>query len=414
MGILKSIWDSKSNRTVVDNYASMLLIQAANIILPLAILPYLIRILGVEKYGVVILAQSFCTIIYVFVEFGFNLSATRRISIAKDHPEERSRIFSAVLAVKGLLLVGMFFIFSIIVLSFTRFNVEWEVYFLSFGVVVGQAIFPDWFFQGIERMRFIAAINVVAKVIFTALIFMFVHRATDYALVPLFNSTGYILAGFVSLFISLRYTKFIKPSKQLMRDLVSESTTLFVSNFAARLFNSANVFIVGLVAGDATAGIYGAMEKIFIASKSFFSPLVQAIYPWLANKKADVQRSNIIKLVPFVVLLALVFTLTVFLFGEHILEFIFDKKAITFYSTAFKILAVGTVFAAINMMFLSLYFPAAGYYKSRMNILLMGGVFNVVIAFVLVTLFGIYGIIFAVITTELLLAVVSYIHFKKI
>ena len=333
--------------------------------------------------------------------------------MAKDNADQKAAIFSAVMVVKFLLVISVALVYTAIIFMFPRFQLEWEVYALSYGVVIGQALFPDWFFQGIEKMQFIAILNVLAKVIFTALIFFFVISVQDYSLVPLYTSIGYIIAGFISFAISLKYVKIKKPSKLLMKELMIESKSIFVSNIAARLFNSANIFIVGIVAGDSIAGIYGSFEKLFTASKGFFGPLMQAIFPWLSKQNSVKQRSSIVKLAPVMLLLAAIYTVTVLFFGDIILDFLFNDSAINDYVLAFKILSIGTVFAAANMVMLSLYFPAIGDYITRMNILFFGGIFNVIFAFILVSFWPIYGIVIAVITTEFLLAVLTWFYFNK-
>ncbi|WP_405203215.1 oligosaccharide flippase family protein [Dokdonia sp. LLG6352-1] len=413
MSILKSIKENAASRKMAGNYVSLLFIQAANILLPLILLPYLVRTLGVEKYGLVLLAQSFCTILYVFVEFGFNLSATRRISILKDNDSGKSQVFSAVISIKLLLAVAVAVVYAIIILAFPRFRLEWEVYALSYGVVVGQALFPDWFFQGIEKMQFIAILNVLAKIIFTALIFIFVREVGDYSNVPLFTSIGFLIAGTISFIISLKFVKLIKPSKKMMGELMTESKSIFVSNIAARLFNSANVFIVGMIAGDAIAGIYGSFERIFMAAKGFFSPIMQAVFPWLSVQDEAKRRASIRKMAPGIIILAGIFITIILIFGEDILQLLFDDPAITAYTTAFKILCTATVFAGLNMLILTLYLPAVGAYVKRMNILLAGGVFNVVLACALVSVWPIYGIVIAVVFTELALALLSWVYFFK-
>ncbi|TVZ52663.1 oligosaccharide flippase family protein [Dokdonia sp. Hel_I_53] len=413
MEFFRSILQNNTGRTVTNNYVSLLLIQAANILLPLAILPYLVRTLGTEKYGVVLIAQSLCTIVYVFVEFGFSLSATRRISLARNNPRLMAGIFSAVYAVQAILICVVAILYLTIILLFEQFTREWEVFLISFGVVIGQTLFPIWFFQGIEKMRFIAIINVAAKALFTILIFIFIQQRSDYTLVPLFNSVGYLFAGVVSMVLSLRFTSFKMPSKSLMRELVVESKSLFVSNIAARLFNSANVFIVGVIAGESVAGVFGSFEKIFIASKSFFSPLFQALFPWLSKQPYKKQRVTIFRLMPILSICAILFAIVVFIFGEEVLVLLFNDPDITQQLVAFQILSLATLFAALNMSLLSLYFPAIKAYKTRMVVLLIGGAFNIFTAYILVTHYQIYGMVISVVLTELLLLTCSFIYFLR-
>lgn len=413
MKLLKTVLGNSSGRRMLDNYAALLFIHGANILLPLLILPYLVRVLGTEKYGLILLAQSFCTILYVFVEFGFGLSATRKISLLRDDKAAMSEVFSAVLGIKFLFASIVFVVYLALVFSFDRFSSEAAVFLLSFGVVFGQAVFPDWFFQGIEKMRFIAVINVIAKFIFTILIFVFIKETADYTSVPLFNSIGFIVAGVLSLLISFRFTTLKLPKRSVMKSLVLESSSLFVSNFAARLFNSANVFILGIFGGDALAGIYGSMEKIILAFKSFFTPLFQAIFPWLSNQDNNKQRAQIRKLAPIVTIVSIIFIAGTYIFGDWVLEVLFNKPEINAYAPAFKWMSLLIIFASLNMLLVSLYFPASGQYKVRMKVLLFAGVFNVVLATILVYKFQLYGLVVTIISTEFLLLLLAFYYYRK-
>ena len=162
------------NKRIVSNYFSLLVLQITNYILPLLLIPYLVRILGTEKFGLVMLAQSLCLFVTVIVDFGFSLSGTREIALYRDNKTKMSQIFIAIMFIKSALIIVAFFLLFVVVMAFERFSVDYEVYFLSFGIVIGQAIFPVWFFQGIEKMKFITIVNLLAKVIFTILVIVFV------------------------------------------------------------------------------------------------------------------------------------------------------------------------------------------------------------------------------------------------
>ena len=400
-------------KIVAGNYLSLLVLQGANYILPLLTLPFLVRVLGAEKFGLVMFAQALATFLTVFVDFGFNLSGTREISLARDEKQKLSKIFSAILIIKtALIIVALLLLFAIVNL-FTRFSVDADVYYLSFGVVVGQALFPVWFFQGIEKMKFVTLISILAKVIFTILVFVLIGQESDYMMVPIFNSLGFIVAGILGLILSLRHVSFKWPGFTLIKNLIVESSSLFVSNFAISLYTSSNAFILGLFTGNTIVGVYSSMEKLILAIKNMYSPLYQALYPWL-SKQNELKKIDIInKFRPIILGMGLSITILILLFGETILNIIFGNELINSYSIIFKILSFIAIFSGLNMLYNSLYFPAVKEYKTRMNILIVGGIFNLILSLILVKPFGIFGTAYTVISTEALLLIIGLSVFNK-
>ena len=400
-------------KTIASNFVSLTVLQGANYLLPLLILPFLVRTLGSEKFGLVMFAQSLATLLKIVVDFGFTMSGTREISLARNDKKKLSEIFCAIILIKtGLIIVGFIILFFIVEL-FTRFTVDSEVYYLSFGIVIGQAIFPVWFFQGIEKMKFVTVVNIFAKVIFTVLIFLAIREESDYILVPIFNSLGFIIAGLLGLFISLKYIFIVVPRISLVKRLLKESSSLFFAKFASTLYTSSNVFILGLFTGNTIVGVYSSMEKLILAVKNIYTPLYQAMFPWLSNQTSEVKRSTIKKLFPFILSLGVIITASILIFGETMLTFIYDDELITSYVSVFKILSFISIFSGINMLYNNLYLPSIKKYKTRMLIFIIGGIFNLLLVFILIKQYGVYGMASAVTITEFLLLILGFYYFNK-
>ncbi|WP_179021464.1 oligosaccharide flippase family protein [Winogradskyella forsetii] len=411
--MIKKFLQDKEKKVLANNYLSLLILQAANYLLPLLILPFLVRVLGTDKFGLVMFAQSLAVFLTVFVDFGFNLSGTREISLARDDKKKLSEIFNAIMIVKLLLIVIAFGILYIIVSVFTRFSIDKDVYLLSFGIVIGQALFPVWFFQGLEKMKFVTIINISAKLIFTLLVFILIRAESDYIYVPVYNSLGFIIAGLLGFILCFKYISLTLPKYGLIKRLVYESSSLFVSNFATTLYTSSNIFILGLFTGNTIVGVYSSMEKLILAVKNVYVPLYQAMYPWLSKQSNGAKVLKIKKMAPFVLASGIVITLVIIIFGKFILNIIYDDRLIESYSIIFRIISFIAIFSGLNMLYNGLYLPAIKKYKLRMNIMVVGGIANLLISLYLVKLYGIYGTAISVTFTEFLLLLLGYHYFKR-
>ena len=68
--------------------------QISGYVFPIVTLSYLSRVLSPEKIGLISLATYFMWYFNTLTEYGFNLTATRRIAVQKDSPEAVNQIFN--------------------------------------------------------------------------------------------------------------------------------------------------------------------------------------------------------------------------------------------------------------------------------------------------------------------------------
>ncbi|HHD81792.1 MAG TPA: flippase [Campylobacterales bacterium] len=304
-----------------SNFLSLTILQAVNYILPLLTLPYLVKTLGVDYFGLLAFATATITYFGTLTDYGFNLTATKEISIHRDNPQKVSEIFSSVMIIKFFLLTFSFLLLLLLTLSFSKFGEHWEIYLLTFGTVIGQFLFPVWFFQGMEKMKYITVLNLIAKSLFTIAIFGFVQSKEDVYLVPLFFSLGGIVAGFISLYII--YTKFQTHFKlqkvETIKTYLIDGWHVFLSRFYVSMYTSANLLLLGFLTNNVIVGYYAIAEKIVLAIAGIFEPLNHALYPYLARKYKE-NFGHFVILLKRIALLFIVSALGFLLISEYFVQ----------------------------------------------------------------------------------------------
>lgn len=352
---IKKRLNDKDVRTLLSNFFSLVIIQALNVLLPFLTIPYLISKIGLENFGLLTFVHSFILFLVIFVEYGFNISTTREISIHSADNQTIERIYSEVLSTKVFLLLVCFVAFSIVVFSVDKFRHDFALYFSYFGIVVGQTIFSLWLFQGLQKMKYVTYVNVFFKSIFTICIFIFVKGVKDMWMVPLFLSSGAMFSGISSLMIAryvlgIRYTY---PKFNAIKLQLRTGYNLFMAEFYMAVLALSNVLILGFMGGNVAVGIYSAAEKVVRAAGSILSPIVNTIYPYvvkLVHENFHQGIAFIRKVKNYGVAVILAGTVVVFVFADLLFEIIYQNKQIEHMDQSILVFRIMLIFPLVSFL----------------------------------------------------------------
>lgn len=409
--------EQSHRKNLISNIFSLSFLQVANYVLPLLTVPYLVRILGPEKYGLINFSQAFIQYFILLTDYGFNLSATRKIAINRENKEKVSEIFSAVFIIKFALLLISFLIMLLVVLSFKRFQGDFYIFLYTFGMVIGNVLFPIWFFQGMENMKYITYFNILWKTIFTLLIFVLVRKQADYLMVPVLNSLGYIVIGVISLyFIHRKFAvKYQLVRFKRLKEELRDGFYIFISGFATSLYTTSNAFILGLVTNNTIVGYYSAAEKIIRAVQYLNNPISQAIFPYISKLTTDSKEKSlsfIKKTTKLVGSVNLLFSVMIFVLARPIV-FILLGKQYTESIPVLRILALLPFIISLSNIFGVQVMLNYGMEKLFSKIIVTASLINVALALVLSLLFKDIGVSYAVVITELIITVTMYFVLRK-
>lgn len=405
----------KENR-IVKNLFALGFFQLTNYILPVLFVPYLVRVIGVERFGVVSFSQAIMLFLAVITDYGFNLTSTREVSLSRSDNQRLSAIYSVTLVAKMLLCVLTFIALVVAVLLIPKLREHMILHLLGFFMVIGQVLFPVWLFQGMEKMKFITYLNFIAKTITLVCVLLFVKTEADYILVLPGYAIGTILASLVAFVIIKRNfgISFVLPAMHRVWESLHSGVLIFLSNLSLTLYNSTIIIILGAFTNDTVVGYYSIADKIMQVPRQVLGVFSQAIYPHVCQLSASgwsAMKRLWNKVMPLMLAGVFVFCAALVTFAEFLVVLVAGeplKEVILLV----KLLAFVPFVVAFNISsYLSL---LAFDQKLRiLRVMLFASVMNILLNIILSYYFEAVGSAVALLITEVIIASGLYATLKQ-
>lgn len=321
----------KKYKQVIENFFSLSVLNAVNIVLQLITLPYILSIVGKANYGIYSYVFMVVQYIILFSTYGFNFSATKKISLLRDDNAAVTSIYNAVIGCK--MLIAIVLVVAVVLCYGWVFEEEigFVMFLLGIGMIVGDILNPVWLFQGMEKMKFMTLVNSSSKIIFTVLVFFVVRSVDDFYLLILLNSCGYLLAGILSVFLA--YKQFnVRLGVPHFGDMIAQfkdGGAMFGSTFGMNLYRNAHVLILKHFASNEAVGLFSAAEKVIHGFQSVIQPAAQALFPHMSLKFKDKNTKERLSLMKKVMMplvgLSIVAALFVYIFAPWISDILCGK-----------------------------------------------------------------------------------------
>ena len=284
-----------SHKGLIESFLSLSVLNGINILLPLITLPYLVRTIGLAKFGAYSIVYIVLQYVLLISTYGFHYTTTKQIAQNRDNIDFVSIIFHSTIIARFVismpaLIVGLLFVYFVYPLDYL-----W-MYVGGIGLILGDIINPVWLFQGYEKMRYMTYANLICKLFFTILIFLFIQSEEDYIYITLLNSAGYVAAGIITLIISYRIFH-LKLVRIMIVDVIfqiKEGWSIFLSTVFMTLYRNSNIFILGFFVSDYCVGLYSTAERVIKAVQSLIAPVSNALFPYYAAsfKENDVSYNS--------------------------------------------------------------------------------------------------------------------------
>jgi O-antigen/teichoic acid export membrane protein len=323
---------------------------------------------------------------------------------AQGNQSEINRLFWSVQAAKVLLALGALGLLTLTVYTVPQLWNVWPVILASSPVVLGAVLYPQWLFQGLERMGYVTLCTIAARALSIPLIFWWVKTDQDTWLVALIHSSVTVVAGMLawSLICHGKLVGWHRPDFADIRLALKDGWHIFISTAAISLYTTTNTVVLGFLTSHTAVGFFTAADKIRQACQNLFTPFSTAVYPRVSALIAQDTRSGL-ALVRKVLLIQGGLTLGIscglWLLAPFAVHLVMGQQYEGAVSVLRVLAAVPFLIGLSNVFGIQTMLPL-GLKRPFTRIVLFSGLINVILLFLLVPRLHADGAAAAVLLTE--------------
>ena len=406
-------------KSISKNAIFKAMLNLFNIILPILVIPLVSRSFGDELYGYMGYGDSLTAYFLIFASFGIYQYGLREISKVRDDKTKLSQTFTSLF----IFTVATNIIASAAYMIFVSVYYKDQPYFYTCMVLglnlVFNMFYVEWVNEAEESYDFIAIKTMLVRVIYSALILLFVREKKDF-LFYLYLVVGF---NFINNIISFIYVKrkvkfdfsnleFLKHIKPMFYVVILTSTGVLYTQLD-------KVMLKDSPGGTTAVGYYYMAQRVASIISTLLLTLVQVTMPRLSNYLGKESRHEYLLLLKKVVRIYFIV-----LFPASIGLFCLSKEAIYIFGGKDFLGAVPVMFIfAIHMMVIGIESVIAnqiiylhGKEKEDAILVLIGGVINLIFN-VTLTITGTFNMVTAIATTliaNIIILILEYRMVKKV
>jgi PST family polysaccharide transporter len=345
----------KDKYPFIINILSYAAYQFVNLLILIIMIPFFISTYGVDKFGIISIAQGVGIIVAGFCDYNYMITGVREIATNHGNNNFISKkitesIISKIIICCTLFIfgTGLFYCFES-----TR-NILSD---LQIGIIYGFSIsfIPVWALNALHFNLPLAIFSAPIRLISIFLIYQILKNKNDYYLVNIYLTIGNLFASIV-IYKFLSIKKSISYNHFSLNSIISnfqKGVYLCLSNICASTYMNIIPLILSLYVSPYFVGIYSLADKIINGGRQILSISSNIIYPYTckAIMKKQYVKNFFIPAFGTILLLISSFVFVTFLFRIEILSFIGNERVAIETELIFIILLCTLPIVATNIPF---------------------------------------------------------------
>lgn len=421
-------------KSLGKNYIYNLIYQLFLLIVPIAVTPYVARVLGDGGSGQYSFSFSILTYFTLFAALGFSTYAQREMAKYQGNKEKQSilfwEIFIARLIPVALSLVVYYALIGCNVYG-QAYNTLMQIMAINVIAIVFDIAF---FYQANEEFGKMVIINIIIKTLGFISIFFFVKQYDDLWKYTLIQSLT-VLLGYLALWVHLPMSihkvsiKEIHPWRHLLPTLI-----LFLPTIATSVYTSLDKTLIGLLVpgeivetlengeqvvkkiSDIENGNYEYAEKLVKMALTVITSLGIVMIPrntkCYSEGKIEEVEKNIYTTLKIVFLIGIPLMLGCIVIADNIIPWYLGSEY-TKAANLMKLLSPLILLIGFSNVFGLQFLIPTGKDKQYTLSIIIGAVLNLCLNLILIRYWKSYGAAIATIIAEGIVSITMYIFIHK-
>ena len=282
--------------SIKKNFAYKSVLTLSTYLINFITFPYVARVLGVERIGLVNFVDNTVNYFLLFATMGVGLLGVREIAAVKEDKKRRDQVYSSMLALNLLFTLVSLGIYLLCVVTVPKLCQYDELFYIGTAKVLFTVFLVEWFFTGVENFRYITLRSILIKVLYIISVFLFVRDTSDYRLYFILTVGVVVLNALINQLYIREFVRVRWNNIQLFKYL-KQNVTLGIYTLMTSMYLTFNVMYLGLVSNNTEVGYYTTAFKLYSVILGFFTAFTNVMLPRMSSLLANGEKDRFQELV---------------------------------------------------------------------------------------------------------------------
>lgn len=277
------------SQSLKKNFVYRSILTLSTYLIGLVTFPYVSRLLGVERIGLVNFVDNTINYFLLFATLGVNILGVREVAAAGNSVEARGRVFANILGMNLFFTLLTLAIYFVAVSAVPKLHQYAELFYVGAAKIVFSVFLVEWFFSGIEDFKYITLRSVAIKMLYVGAVFLLVRAQDDYALYFVLTVGVVVVNAVVNSIYIRRFVRF-RLTDFFSRIYLKSNMALGFYAIMTSMYITFNVMFLGLVSSDTEVGYYTTAFKLYTIVLGIFSAFTTVMLPRMSALAASDDR----------------------------------------------------------------------------------------------------------------------------